>query len=154
MDLLYNAFRDKSCWSGARLDVPKLVGELAKSCMFNPFAMYTTACIECVESEIKQLFVKALVFRSNLFHKSACVEDKNLACSDELARVELLSSMEKRDPVFNFWINQESGNLTENLEAEDGFNKAVDFKWSKGVEHFYNCLCSEEKLGKEGPIAI
>ena len=150
-DLLCNAFRDESCWSGATLDVAKLVGELAKSGVLNPFAIYKIACIECVESEIKQLFDKALEsFRSDLSHKGACEEDRNLACSDKLARVELLSSMGRRDPVFNFWIDQESGNLRENIEAEDGFNKAVDFKWSKGVEHFYNRLCSEEKLGKEG----
>ncbi|QDH18952.1 hypothetical protein wCauA_05140 [Wolbachia endosymbiont of Carposina sasakii] len=149
-DLLCNAFRDESCWSGATLDVAKLVGELAKSGVLNPFAIYKIACIECVESEIKQLFDKALEsFRSDLSHKGACEEDRNLACSDKLARVELLSSMGRRDPVFNFWIDQESGNLRENIEAEDGFNKAVDFKWSKGVEHFYNRLCSEEKLVKE-----
>ncbi|MDE5061925.1 hypothetical protein [Wolbachia endosymbiont of Drosophila tsacasi] len=36
-DLLCNAFRDESCWSGATLDVAKLVGELAKSGVLNPF---------------------------------------------------------------------------------------------------------------------
>lgn len=112
----------------------------------DPFAIYEIACIECVKSEIRQLFNKMLEsFKLDLCHKGASKENRELAANDKLARVELLRFVEKDDHVFSFWIDEKSGDLKENIEAEDGFNNAVDFKWSKGVEHFYNLLCSEKK---------
>lgn len=150
-DLLCNAFRDESCWSGIELNPARLVKELARLDILDPFAIYEIACIECVKSEIRQLFNKMLEsFKLDLCHKGASKENRELAANDKLARVELLRFVEKDDHVFSFWIDEKSGDLKENIEAEDGFNKAVDFKWSKGVEHFYNLLCSEKKLGKEG----
>lgn len=57
-DLLCNEFCNESYWSGATLDAAKLIGELSKSDVLNPFAMYKITCIEYGENEIKQLFDK------------------------------------------------------------------------------------------------
>ncbi|XP_026474242.1 uncharacterized protein LOC113377978 isoform X2 [Ctenocephalides felis] len=58
-------------------------------------------------------------------------------------RNELLDAMKSVDPVFTFWIDKKTGGFEKHDDAAEGFNKAVEFKWSEGVEYFYRRMSQE-----------
>lgn len=80
-DLLCNAFHDESCWSNATLNSPKLIKELAKLGVLNPFTTYKITCINMGRMKFSNYLTRPEeYFRSDLSHKSACDKDKNLTC--------------------------------------------------------------------------
>lgn len=75
------------------------------------------------------------------------VDSQGNPISDQYVRNILLSSMKRNGPVFDFWIDRESGELKK-YDAVEGFDSTVKLKWSEGVEYFYNQLEEKDKEKK------
>lgn len=149
LQFLYNVFRDDNCWSGTRLNTATLgrmlteekIGEIN-----NPLCRYNMACRYCVTDKIPQLFQKQLESYKSGFSSEEVDDDGRPATNNrKYVRNELLDAMKSVDRVFTFWIYKKTGGFEKHDDAAEGFNKAVEFKWSEGVEYFYRRMSQEEK---------
>ncbi|MBP1525748.1 MAG: hypothetical protein H9Q65_03970 [Spiroplasma ixodetis] len=149
LQFLYNVFRDENCWSGTRLNTATLgrmlteekIGEIN-----NPLCRYNMACRYCVTDKIPQLFQEQLESYKSGFSSEEVDDDGRPATNNrKYVRNELLNAMNSEDPVLSFWIDKKSGEFKKHDNAVEGFNKAVQFKWSEGVEYFYRRINQEGK---------
>ncbi|WP_341816491.1 hypothetical protein [Wolbachia endosymbiont (group A) of Agelastica alni] len=147
LQFLYNIFRDESCWSGTRLNNTILGQRFTeeKICgIENPLSKYDMACRYCVIDKIPLLFQRQFESYKSSF-SSEEDDGKPATSNNKYVKSKLLSYMKSQDPVFSFWIDKESRGLKEHGNAADGFKKAIKFKWSEGVEYFYNLLSEKER---------
>ncbi|MDN5248451.1 MAG: hypothetical protein QWI36_04940 [Wolbachia endosymbiont of Tyrophagus putrescentiae] len=152
LKFLSSIFRDSSCWSGSGIELnnkelgKRLTEERNKDGRTNPLSRYNMACRYCVTDKIYNLFSTALESYRNSFSSKV---ERELSTDESYVRSELLRYMKGKDPVFGFWIDENSGVFKEhNDDLEDSFNKAVEFKWSEGVKHFYDLLPKRDKEKK------
>ncbi len=158
LEFLCNVFQDEGCWSGIRLNNAVLGQKLTEEKIDgidNSLRRYEIACSYCVVDKILPLFQKRFEFYKNSFPPGAFdgrTEDE----ISKYVRKSLLDSMKRDGHVFNFWIDKESGELKQPNNAVEGFDSAVKFKWSEGVEYFYNQLEEKDKEKKltEAIIAL
>ncbi|WP_265021736.1 hypothetical protein [Wolbachia endosymbiont (group A) of Icerya purchasi] len=150
LQFLYKVFQDESCWSSVRLNNPVLGQKLTEEKIGeinNPLCRYNMACRYCVTDKIPQLFQKQLESYKSGFSSEEVDDDGKPATNNhKYVRNELLDAMKSVDPVFTFWIDKKSGEFKKHDNAVEGFNKAVEFKWSEGVEYFYRRMSQEEKI--------
>lgn len=147
LQFLYNIFCDESCWLGTRLNntilgqrfTEEKIGEIE-----NPLSKYNMACRYCLVDKIHPFFQEKFTSYKDSVPSGAVDGDGN-SITDRHMRNSLLTYIKSHDPVFSFWINKESGELEQYDNAVDGFERAVKFKWSEGVEYFYNRLKKEDK---------
>ncbi|OAM05766.1 MAG: hypothetical protein TV41_05095 [Wolbachia endosymbiont of Dactylopius coccus] len=157
LQFLYNVFQDEDCWSGIKLNnvvlgqrlTEEKIGEID-----NPLRKYEMACSYCVIDKIHPLFQKAFESYKNGFSSDE-LDSRGNPITDEYIRNSLLGGIGRKGPVFDFWIDRESGELKK-YDAVEGFDSAVKLKWSEGVEYFYNHLKEEDKEKKltEAIIAL
>ncbi|WP_353277213.1 hypothetical protein [Wolbachia endosymbiont (group B) of Villa cingulata] len=149
LQFLYNVFRDENCWSGTRLNTATLgrmlteekIGEIN-----NPLCKYNMACRYCMIDKIHPLFQKQLESYKSGFSSEEVDDDGRPATNNhKYVRNELLNAMNSEDPVLSFWIDKKSGEFKKHDNAVEGFNKAVEFKWSEGVEYFYRRINQKGK---------
>ncbi|WP_353278281.1 hypothetical protein [Wolbachia endosymbiont (group B) of Longitarsus flavicornis] len=150
LQFLYNIFRDESCWSGIKLNNATLGQRLTEESINgieNPFSRYNMACRYCVKEKIKDLFQEKFDLHKSRFSPDALDSDGRPAASNNrYIRSDLLGSMESYDPVFSFWIDRESEGLKlKEYSNVEGFRGAVGFRWSEGVEYFYDRLSEKER---------
>ncbi|WP_341819628.1 cytoplasmic incompatibility factor CifA [Wolbachia endosymbiont (group A) of Brachyopa scutellaris] len=158
LKFLHNVFQDEGCWSGIRLNNAALgqrfteekIGEID-----NPLRKYEMACSYCVVDKIHPLFQKTFESYKNGFSSDE-LDSRGNPIADEYIRNSLLGGIRRKGPVFDFWIDRESGGLKQPSNASEGFDSAVKLKWSEGVEYFYNLLKEEDKEKKltEAIIAL
>lgn len=152
LQFLYNVFQDESCWSGTKLNNATLGQKLVEEKIGgieNPLSRYDMACRYCVIDEIPRLFQEQINSYRASFSAEELDDDSKLATrNDKYVRSELLSYMKRQDPVLSFWIDKKSGEFKKHDDAVEGFKKAVEFKWSEGVEYFYNHLKEKDKKKK------
>ncbi|WP_353278339.1 hypothetical protein [Wolbachia endosymbiont (group B) of Longitarsus flavicornis] len=152
LQFLYNVFQDESCWSGTKLNNTTLGQKLVEEKIGgikNPLSRYDIACRYCVIDKIPQLFQEQLnSYRASFSAEELDDDSKPATRNDKYVRSELLSYMKGQDPVLSFWIDKKSGEFKKHDNAVEGFNKAVEFKWSEGVEYFYNHLKEDDKKKK------
>lgn len=165
LQFLYNVFQDENCWlklsddkPGTRLNNTALgqrLTEEERDEISNPLRRYEIACSYCVVDKILPLFQKRFESYKNSFPSNA-VDGNGRRVTDQYIRSSLLDSMKRKGDEFNFWINRESGELKQPSNAAEGFDSAVKFKWSEGVEYFYNQLEEKDKEKKltEAIIAL
>lgn len=159
LKFLHNVFQDEGCWSGVRLDNAALGQRFTEEKIGgidNPLRKYEMACSYCVVDKIHPLFQKRFESYRNKFPPGAF--DGKTETETEIGkyvRNSLLGGIGRKGPVFNFWIDRESGELKK-YDAVEGFDSAVKLKWSEGVEYFYNHLKEEDKEKKltEAIIAL
>lgn len=147
LEFLCNIFRDENCWSGTRLNntiLGQRFTEEKSGEIENPLSRYDMACRYCLVDKIHPLFQEQFASYKDSFPSDAVDGDGN-PITDRYMRDSLLEYMKSQDPVFSFWINKESGELEQHDNAVDGFERAVKFKWSEGVEYFCNRLKREDK---------
>ncbi|MBA8767250.1 cytoplasmic incompatibility factor CifA [Wolbachia pipientis] len=149
LEFLYNVFRDEGCWLGTRLNNTVLGQKLTEEKIGeidNPLPRYGMASRYCITGKIGDFFNKQFVLSRGQF-TSEEVDSQGNPISDQYVRNILLSSMKRNGPVFDFWIDRESGELKK-YDAVEGFDSAVKLKWSEGVEYFYNQLEEKDKEKK------
>ncbi|WP_231115903.1 hypothetical protein [Wolbachia pipientis] len=148
LQFLYKMFRDESCWSDTKLNNAILGQKLTEEkieAIDNPFCRYNMACRYCVVDKIHPLFQEQFESYKGRVSPDA-VDMEGNPVNDKYIRNDLLDSMESYDPVFSFWIDRESEELKlKEYSNIGGFRKAVDFKWSQGVEYFYNLLSEQQR---------
>lgn len=157
LEFLRNVFQDEGCWSGVRLDNAALGQRFTKEKIGgidNPLRKYEMACSYCVVDKIHPLFQKRFESYKNGFSSDE-LDSRGNPITDEYIRNSLLGGIGRKGPVFDFWIDRESGELKK-YDAVEGFDSAVKLKWSEGVEYFYNHLKEEDKEKKltEAIIAL
>ncbi|WP_341813908.1 cytoplasmic incompatibility factor CifA [Wolbachia endosymbiont (group A) of Lasioglossum villosulum] len=157
LKFLHNVFQDEGCWSGVRLDNAALGQRFTEEKIGgidNPLRKYEMACSYCVVDKIHPLFQKAFESYKNGFSSDE-LDSRGNPITDEYIRNSLLGGIGRKGPVFDFWIDRESGELKK-YNAVEGFDSAVKLKWSEGVEYFYNHLKEEDKEKKltEAIIAL
>ncbi|WP_353278922.1 cytoplasmic incompatibility factor CifA [Wolbachia endosymbiont (group A) of Udea olivalis] len=157
LKFLHNVFQDEGCWSGVRLDNAALGQRFTEEKIGgidNPLRKYEMACSYCVVDKIHPLFQKRFESYRNKFPPGA-FDGKTETEFGKYVRNSLLDSIKRKGPVFDFWIDRESGELKK-YDAVEGFDSAVKLKWSEGVEYFYNHLKEEDKEKKltEAIIAL
>lgn len=157
LKFLHNVFQDEGCWSGVRLDNAVLgqwFTEENIGGIDNLLRKYEMACSYCVVNKIHPLFQKRFEIYRNKFPPRA-FDGKTETEFGKYVRNSLLDSIKRKGPVFDFWIDRESGEL-EKYDAVEGFDSAVKLKWSEGAEYFYNHLKEEDKEKKltEAIIAL
>ncbi|WP_265035906.1 cytoplasmic incompatibility factor CifA [Wolbachia endosymbiont (group A) of Anomoia purmunda] len=157
LKFLHNVFQDEGCWSGVRLDNAALGQRLTEEKIGeidNPLRKYEMACSYCVVDKIHPLFQKRFEFCKDSFPPGA-FDGKTETEINKYVRNSLLDTIKRNGPVFDFWIDRESGELKK-YDAVEGFDSAVKLKWSEGVEYFYNHLKEEDKEKKltEAIIAL
>ncbi|WP_265031276.1 cytoplasmic incompatibility factor CifA [Wolbachia endosymbiont (group A) of Tiphia femorata] len=157
LKFLHNVFQDEGCWSGVRLDNAALGQRFTEEKIGgidNPLRKYEMACSYCVVDKIHPLFQKAFESYKNGFSSDE-LDSRGNPITDEYIRNSLLGGIGRKGPVFDFWIDRESGELKK-YDAVEGFDSAVKLKWSEGVEYFYNHLKEEDKEKKltEAIIAL
>ncbi len=150
LQFLYNVFQDESCWSGMKLNNVTLGQKLVEEKVGgikNPLSRYDMACRYCVIDKIPRLFEEKFEFHKGRFSPDAVDSDGRPAASNnKYIRSDLLGSMESYDPVFSFWIDRESEGLKlKEYSNVEGFRGAVGFRWSEGVEYFYDRLSEKER---------
>ncbi|WP_038249341.1 hypothetical protein, partial [Wolbachia endosymbiont of Glossina morsitans morsitans] len=155
LKFLHNVFQDEGCWSGVRLDnaaLGQMFTEEKIDGIDNPLRKYEMACSYC--DKIHPLFQKAFESYKNGFSSDE-LDGRGNPITDEYIRNSLLGGIRRKGPVFDFWIDRESGELKK-YDAVEGFDSAVKLKWSEGVEYFYNHLKEEDKEKKltEAVIAL
>ncbi|WP_310734009.1 cytoplasmic incompatibility factor CifA [Wolbachia pipientis] len=146
---MHNVFQDEGCWSGVRLDNAALGQRFTEEKIGgidNPLRKYEMACSYCVVDKIHPLFQKAFESYKNGFSSDE-LDSRGNPITDEYIRNSLLGGIRRKGPVFDFWIDRESGELKK-YDAVEGFDSAVKLKWSEGVEYFYNLLKEEDKEKK------
>lgn len=147
LQFLYNIFCDESCWLGTRLNNTILGQRFTEEKIGgieNPLSRYNMACRYCLVDKIHPFFQgKFTSYKDSV--PSGAVDGDGNPITDRHMRNSLLAYIKSQDPVFSFWINKESGELEQYDNAVDGFERAVKFKWSEGVEYFYNRLKKEDK---------
>ncbi|WP_419247457.1 cytoplasmic incompatibility factor CifA [Wolbachia endosymbiont of Rhagoletis indifferens] len=158
LKFLHNVFQDEGCWSGVRLDNAALGQRFTEEKIGgidNPLRKYEMACSYCVVDKIHPLFQKRFESYRNNFPPGA-FDGKTETEIGKYVRNSLLDSIKRKGPVFDFWIDRESGGLKQPSNASEGFDSAVKLKWSEGVEYFYNHLKEEDKEKKltEAVIAL
>ncbi|WP_264719135.1 cytoplasmic incompatibility factor CifA [Wolbachia endosymbiont (group A) of Lasioglossum morio] len=158
LKFLHNVFQDEGCWSGVRLDNAALGQRFTEEKIGgidNPLRKYEMACSYCVVDKIHPLFQKRFESYRNNFPPGA-FDGKTETEIGKYVRKSLLDSIKRKGPVFDFWIDRESGGLKQPSNASEGFDSAVKLKWSEGVEYFYNHLKEEDKEKKltEAIIAL
>ncbi|WP_341808109.1 cytoplasmic incompatibility factor CifA [Wolbachia endosymbiont (group E) of Neria commutata] len=158
LGFLCNVFQDEGCWSGTRLNNTTLGQKLTEEKIGeidNPLRRYEIACSYCVVDKILPFFQKRFESYKNSFSSGELDSSGNLI-TDKYIRNSLLSGIGRKGRVFNFWIDKESGELKQPNNAIEGFDSAVKFKWSEGVEYFYNQLEEKDKEKKltEAIIAL
>ncbi|WP_391159411.1 cytoplasmic incompatibility factor CifA [Wolbachia endosymbiont of Liriomyza huidobrensis] len=158
LKFLHNVFQDEGCWSGVRLDNAALGQRFTEEKIGgidNPLRKYEMACSYCVVDKIHPLFQKRFESYRNKFPPGA-FDGKTETEFGKYVRNSLLDSIKRKGPVFDFWIDRESGGLKQPSNASEGFDSAVKLKWSEGVEYFYNHLKEEDKEKKltEAIIAL
>lgn len=158
LKFLHNVFQDEGCWSGVRLDNAALGQRFTEEKIGgidNPLRKYEMACSYCVVDKIHPLFQKRFESYRNNFPPGA-FDGKTETEIGKYVRNSLLDSIKRKGPVFDFWIDRESGGLKQPSNASEGFDSAVKLKWSEGVEYFYNHLKEEDKEKKltEAIIAL
>ncbi|MDE5060869.1 cytoplasmic incompatibility factor CifA [Wolbachia pipientis] len=149
LKFLHNVFQDEGCWSGVRLDNAALGQRFTEEKIEeidNPLRKYEMACSYCVVDKIHPLFQKAFESYKNGFSSDE-LDSRGNPITDEYIRNSLLGGIRRKGPVFDFWIDRESGELKQ-YDAVEGFDSAVKLKWSEGVEYFYNHLKEEDKEKK------
>nr|AUV65230.1 CidA_II alpha/1 protein [Wolbachia endosymbiont of Culex pipiens]QED12395.1 CidA III(beta/8) protein [Wolbachia endosymbiont of Culex pipiens] len=149
LKFLHNVFQDEGCWSGVRLDNAALGQRFTEEKIGgidNPLRKYEMACSYCVVDKIHPLFQKAFESYKNGFSSDE-LDSRGNPITDEYIRNSLLGGIRRKGPVFDFWIDRESGELKK-YDAVEGFDSAVKLKWSEGVEYFYNHLKEEDKEKK------
>ncbi|WP_319803693.1 cytoplasmic incompatibility factor CifA [Wolbachia endosymbiont (group A) of Sphecodes monilicornis] len=154
---MHNVFQDEGCWSGVRLDNAALGQRFTEEkigVVDNPLRKYEMACSYCVVDKIHPLFQKRFESYRNNFPPGA-FDGKTETEIGKYVRNSLLDSIKRKGPVFDFWIDRESGELKK-YDAVEGFDSAVKLRWSEGVEYFYNHLKEEDKEKKltEAIIAL
>nr|CAH7719354.1 unnamed protein product [Callosobruchus chinensis] len=103
----------------------------------NPLCRYNMACRYCVTDKIPQLFQEQLESYKSGFSSEEVDDDGRPATNNrKYVRNELLNAMNSEDPVLSFWIDKKSGEFKKHDNAVEGFNKAVEFKWSKVTEEY------------------
>ncbi len=150
LKFLHNVFQDEGCWSGVRLDNAALGQRFTEEKIGgidNPLRKYEMACSYCVVDKIHPLFQKRFESYRNNFPPGA-FDGKTETEIGKYVRNSLLDSIKRKGPVFDFWIDRESGGLKQPSNASEGFDSAVKLKWSEGVEYFYNHLKEEDKEKK------
>lgn len=156
LKFLHNVFQDEGCWSGVRLDNAALGQRFTEEKIGgidNPLRKYEMACSYCVVDKIHPLFQKAFESYKNGFSSDE-LDSRGNPITDEYIRNSLLGGIGRKGPVFDFWIDRESGELKK-YDAVEGFDSAVKLKWSEGVEYFYNHLKEDkEKKLTEAIIAL
>ena len=157
LKILHNVFQDEGCWSGVRLDNAALGQRFTEEKIGgidNPLRKNVMACRYCVVDKIHPLFQKAFESYKNGFSSDE-LDSRGNPITDEYIRNSLLGGIGRKGPVFDFWIDRESGELKQ-YDAVEGFDSAVKLKWSEGVEYFYNHLKEEDKEKKltEAIIAL
>ncbi|QTP63008.1 cytoplasmic incompatibility factor CifA [Wolbachia endosymbiont of Ceratosolen solmsi] len=157
LKFLHNVFQDEGCWSGVRLDNAALGQRFTEEKIGgidNPLRKYEMACSYCVVDKIHPLFQKAFESYKNGFSSDE-LDSRGNPITDEYIRNSLLGGIRRKGPVFDFWIDRESGELKK-YDAVEGFDSAVKLRWSEGVEYFYNHLKEEDKEKKltEAIIAL
>lgn len=149
LQFLYNVFRDENCWSGTRLNTSTLGRMLTEEEIDevkNPLCRYNMACRYCMTDKIHPLFQKQLESYKSGFSSEEVDDDGKPATNNrKYVRNELLNAMNSEDPVLSFWIDKKSGEFKKHDNVVEGFNKAVEFKWSEGVEYFYRRINQEGK---------
>ncbi len=158
LKFLHNVFQDEGCWSGVRLDNAALGQRFTEEKIGgidNPLRKYEMACSYCVVDKIHPLFQKRFESYRNNFPPGA-FDGKTETEIGKYVRNSLLDSIKRKGPVFDFWIDRESGGLKQPSNASEGFDSAVKLEWSEGVEYFYNHLKEEDKEKKltEAIIAL
>lgn len=158
LKFLHNVLQDEGCWSGVRLDNAALGQRFTEEKIGgidNPLRKYEMACSYCVVDKIHPLFQKRFESYRNNFPPGA-FDGKTETEIGKYVRNSLLDSIKRKGPVFDFWIDRESGGLKQPSNASEGFDSAVKLKWSEGVEYFYNHLKEEDKEKKltEAIIAL
>ncbi|XP_026474239.1 uncharacterized protein LOC113377978 isoform X1 [Ctenocephalides felis] len=147
LQFLYKVFQDENYWSGIRLNNAVLGQKLTEDKIReinNPLCRYNMACRYCVTDKIPQLFQKQLESYKSGFSSEEVDDDGKPATNNrKYVRNELLDAMKSVDPVFTFWIDKKTGGFEKHDDAAEGFNKAVEFKWSEGVEYFYRRMSQE-----------
>lgn len=149
LKFLHNVFQDEGCWSGVRLNNAALGQRFTEEKIGgidNPLRKYEMACRYCVVDKIHPLFQKRFESYRNNFPPGA-FDGKTETEIGKYVRNSLLDSIKRKGPVFDFWIDRESGELKK-YDAVEGFDSAVKLKWSEGVEYFYNHLKEEDKEKK------
>lgn len=157
LKFLHNVFQDEGCWSGTRLNNAALGQRFTEEKIGgidNPLRKYEMACSYCVVDKIHPLFQKAFESYKNGFSSDE-LDSRGNPITDEYIRNSLLGGIGRKGPVFDFWIDRESGELKK-YDAVEGFDSAVKLKWSEGVEYFYSHLKEEDKEKKltEAIIAL
>lgn len=150
LKFLHNVFQDEGCWSGVRLDNAALGQRFTEEKIGgidNPLRKYEMACSYCVVDKIHPLFQKRFESYRNNFPPGA-FDGKTETEIGKYVRNSLLDSIKRKGPVFDFWIDRESGGLKQPSNASEGFDSAVKLEWSEGVEYFYNHLKEEDKEKK------
>ncbi|WP_323132824.1 cytoplasmic incompatibility factor CifA [Wolbachia endosymbiont of Drosophila pseudotakahashii] len=150
LKFLHNVFQDEGCWSGVRLDNAALGQRFTEEKIGgidNRLRKYEMACSYCVVDKIHPLFQKRFESYRNNFPPGA-FDGKTETEIGKYVRNSLLDSIKRKGPVFDFWIDRESGGLKQPSNASEGFDSAVKLKWSEGVEYFYNHLKEEDKEKK------
>ncbi|MGY5877761.1 cytoplasmic incompatibility factor CifA, partial [Wolbachia endosymbiont of Nasonia oneida] len=130
LEFLYNVFRDEGCWLGTRLNNTVLGQKLTEEKIGeidNPLPRYGMASRYCITGKIGDFFNKQFVLSRGQF-TSEEVDSQGNPISDQYVRNILLSSMKRNGPVFDFWIDRESGELKK-YDAVEGFDSAVKLKW-------------------------
>ncbi len=153
LQFLCSIFCNEDCWSGTKLNNTILGQKLTEKSVNgidNPFSIYKMACRYCVKEKIKDLFQEKFEFHKGRFSPDAVDDDGVPAANnDKYIRNDLLDSMEGYDNVSSSWIDRESEELKlKEYSSIDGFRRAIDLKWSEGVEYFY-CRLSEEEKERE-----
>ncbi|UIP93248.1 cytoplasmic incompatibility factor CifA [Wolbachia endosymbiont of Anopheles demeilloni] len=149
LKFLHNVFQDEGCWSGIRLNNAALGQRLTEKKIGgidNLLSEHNIACRYCVVDKIHHLFQEQFESYKGSFPSNS-VDGYGNPVTDIYIRNSLLDGMKREDPVLNFWIDRESGELKQ-YDAVEGFDSAVKLKWSEGVEYFYNHLKEEDKEKK------
>nr|7FIW_B Chain B, bacteria factor 4,CidA I(Zeta/1) protein [synthetic construct] len=149
LEFLYNVFRDEGCWLGTRLNNTVLGQKLTEEKIGeidNPLRRYGMASRYCITGKIHPLFQKRFESYRNKFPPGA-FDGKTETEFGKYVRNSLLDSIKRKGPVFDFWIDRESGELKK-YDAVEGFDSTVKLKWSEGVEYFYNQLEEKDKEKK------
>lgn len=127
LKFLQNVFQDEGCWSGVKLGNAALGQRFTEGKIGgidnNPLRKYEMACSYCLVDKIHLLSQKRFESYRNNFLSSA-FDGKTETEIGKYVRNSLIDSIKRKGPVYNFWVDRESGKLKK-YDAVEGFDSAV-----------------------------